>query len=187
MHMLQKYLITSREFYTDTPAVFRSILHEQLASHMPQYALYRDKSNPSYAIQAAHFVEVCSQFESVKSFIHRDIELAQQLQAKGIHLTSKQFNEIEKAKKTGLEVIISTHTHEEVLQAQELGADGVTYSPVFTSPGKGKAKGVEDLEALLQKCSIKVFALGGIVTKKEVDIIEKTAAYGFASIRYFYN
>ncbi len=184
--MLRKYLITSREFYTDTPAVFRSILHEQLALHMPEYALYRDKANPSYALQAAHFVEVCSQFASVKSFIHRDIELAQQLQSRGVHLTSKQFDEIEKAKEAGLEVFISTHTHEEVLEAQRRGADGVTYSPIFTSPGKGEAKGIADLKELLQKVTIKVFALGGIVTQEQVQSIEGTSAYGFASIRYFY-
>ena len=46
--MLKKYLITSREFYTDTPAIFRNILHEQFAQHLPDYALYRDK-NGDYA------------------------------------------------------------------------------------------------------------------------------------------
>ena len=184
--MLKKYLITSREFYTDTPAVFRNILHEQFREHMPDYALYRDKSNPNYDIQAAHFVEVCSQFQGSKSFIHRDADLAKELYAVGVHLTSTQFDKIEYAKSLGLEVIISTHTHDEVLKAQELGADAVTYSPIFTSPGKGNPKGVDDLKELLNKCSIKVFALGGIVENEQVAEIENTTAYGFASIRYFY-
>ena len=48
---MKKYLITSREFYTDTPAIFRSLLHEQFTGYMPEYALYRDKSNPNYSIQ----------------------------------------------------------------------------------------------------------------------------------------
>ena len=184
--MLQKYLITSREFYTDTPAIFRNIVHEQFSEHMPTYALYREKSNPNYDIQAAHFVEVCVQFENIKSFIHRDAELAKKLNATGVHFTSKQFDKIEEAKKMGLEVIISTHTHEEVLEAQRVGADAVTYSPIFSSPGKGEAKGIQDLEELLKKCKIKVFALGGVVDDTHVKQIEKTSAYGFASIRYFY-
>ena len=183
---MNKYLITSREFYTDTPAVFRSILHQQIQQHLPSYVLYRDKSNPDYDTQAEYAVQVCSQFENVKCFIHQKINLAKELNATGVHLTSKQFSEIKKAKDLGLEVIISTHTHEEVLDAQEKGADAVTYSPVFTSPGKGEAKGIIDLEELLKKCSIKVFALGGIVTEDEISQIEKTSAYGFASIRYFY-
>ena len=183
---MKKYLITSREFYTDTPAVFRSILHEQIQIHLPSYVLYRDKSNPDYNTQAEYAVQVCSQFEDVKCFIHQDIDLAKKLNATGVHLTSKQFSEIKKAKDLGLEVIVSTHTHDEVLDAQKEGANAVTYSPIFTSPNKGKAKGVKDLEELLKKCSIKVFALGGIVTEDEILQIEKTSTYGFASIRYFY-
>ena len=183
---MNKYLITSREFYTDTPAVFRSILHEQLKLHMPEYALYRDKSNPNYATQAAHFIEVCNQFANIKGFIHRHVEIATELNAKGVHLTSSQFSEIPHAKSLGLEVIISTHTHEEVLEAQELGADAVTYSPVFASPNKGEPKGIDDLKQLLKKCTIKIFALGGIVTSGHIKEIEDTNAYGFASIRYFY-
>jgi len=183
---MEKYLITSREFYTDTPAVFRSILHEQMQIHAPTYVLYRDKSNPDYDSQAEYLVQVCSQFENVKSFIHQKPALAKELNATGVHLTSKQFDEIADAKELGLEVIISTHSHEEVLKAQEKGADAVTYSPIFTSPGKGKAKGIDDLKALLKKCSIKVFALGGIVEENQVKMIEDSDAYGFASIRYFY-
>lgn len=183
---MQKYLITSREFYTDTPAVFRNILHEQFKKHMPEYALYRDKSNPNYATQAAHFVEVCNQFENIKSFIHRDVDLAKELNAVGVHLTSTQFDKIEYAKSLGLEVIVSTHTHDEVLNAEKLGADYVTYSPIFSSPSKGEPKGIKDLKELLNRCSVKVFALGGIVEAEQVEQIVKTEAFGFSSIRYFY-
>jgi len=152
---------------------------------MPTYALYRDKLNPNYNMQAAHFVEVCSKFEKIKSFIHQDVSLAKELNAAGVHLSSKQFDEISSAKDSGLEVIISTHTHKEVERAQKLGVDAVTYSPIFESPGKGEPKGVDDLNELLGVCSINVFALGGIIEASHVDIIQKTKAYGFASIRYF--
>lgn len=183
---MQKYLITSRQFYTDTPAIFRNILHEQMQKHMPDYALYRDKSNPNYAIQATHFVDVCSQFESIKSFIHQHVDMAKKLNATGVHLTSNQFDEIQYAKEIGLKVIISTHTHEEVLKAQKLGADAVTYSPIFDSPGKGEPKGIEDLKDILKKSAINIFALGGIVTEEQVDILKQIKTYGFASIRHFY-
>jgi len=183
---MKKYLITSREFYTDTPAVFRKILHEQFIKQMPEYALYRDKSNPNYTIQAEHFIEVCNQFMGIKGFIHRDYALAKQLHAHGVHLTSTQFDDIQNAKALGLEVIISTHTHEEVLKAKELGADAVTYSPIFSSPGKAQPKGVEDLKALLELSNMPIFALGGVVTQEHIEILEKIEVFGFASIRYFY-
>ena len=184
--MLKKYLITSREFYTDTPAVFRKVLHQQFVKHLPDYALYRDKSNPNYATQAEHFVEVCAQFEDIKAIIHSDISLAKKLYAYGVHLTSKEFAKIEEAKELGLHVVVSTHSHQEVLEAERLGADYVTYSPIFATPNKGEPKGIEDLEKLLTQSSIKIFALGGIIQEQEVELVAKTKAYGFASIRYFY-
>lgn len=152
---------------------------------MPSYVLYRDKSNTDYELMAAGFVEVCSHFEGVKSFIHQDADLAKKLGAGGVHLTSDQFDEIGHAKGLGLEVIISTHTHEEVLRAQMLGADAVTYSPIFASPGKGEPKGIDDLSELLSKCTVNVFALGGVIDDSHVEMLELTKVYGFASIRYF--
>ncbi len=183
---LQKYLISSPEFYGTNAVDFSSTLHKQLRKYLPGFALYRDKSNLDYALLAADFVEVCNEFENIKSFIHRDADLAKALNARGVHLTSTQFYAIEYAKTLELEVIVSTHTHEEVLRAQQLGADYVTYSPIFSSPGKGKPKGIEDLRELLSKCSIKVFALGGIVYEEQIAQIDKCETYGFASIRYFY-
>lgn len=183
---MQSYLITSREFYTDTSAVFGSILHEKIQIHLPTYALYRDKSNPDYDTQAEYHVKVCSQFENVKSFIHQKPDLANELNATGVHLSSKQFDKIEYASSLGLEVIVSCHTHEDVLKAQKLGADAVCYSPIFSSPGKGDAKGIDDLAQLVKMTNIKIFALGGIIDKSHVEAIESTGAYGFASIRYFY-
>jgi len=183
---MKKYLITSREFYTDTPAIFRNILHQQFMQHKPDFALYRDKLNPNYTLQASHFIEVCSQFENIKSFIHRDISLAKKLNATGVHLTSTQFSEIEYALSLNLEVIISTHSYDEVLTAQKLGVHYVTYSPIFTSPNKGVPKGVENLKELLLETDINVFALGGIVTEQHLQDISQTNIFGFASIRYFY-
>lgn len=171
---MKKYLITSS-----------ASCHEQLKVHLPEFALYRDKSNTHYDTLASNFVEVCNQFESIKCFIHQKVDLAQKLGACGVHLTSQQFEGIGYAKELGLEVIISTHTHEEVLKAQKLGADYVTYSPIFASPDKSEPKGIDDLKELLKKCDIKIFALGGIVDSYHIESINKTGTYGFASIRYF--
>jgi len=84
-----------------------------------------------------------------------------------------------------LYVIISTHTHEEALKAQTLGADAITYSPIFPSPNKGEPKGLEDLKEIVDKIEIPIFALGGITTEEQVNTVLATGAYGFASIRYF--
>ncbi len=183
---MQKYLMTSREFYGDTSSVFCSNLCKQIEKHRPEFVLYRDKSAQNYDEIAAAFVAECKKFENLKSFLHQESVLAKKLGASGVHLTSSQFDMVAEAKKMGLFVIISTHTNEEVLRAQMLGADAVTYSPIFASPNKGEPKGIEDLREVLEICTIKVFALGGIVTGEHVAMIEQTKAHGFASIRYFY-
>ncbi|MDY0123271.1 thiamine phosphate synthase [Sulfurimonas sp.] len=183
---MQKYLITSEEFYGTTPELFRSKLDAQIQKHKPSYALYRDKANPNYKELAAVFADVCRGYKGLKCFLHQDAELANKLGVSGVHLTSAQFEEIQEAKRMGLFVIISTHTQEELLRAQKLGADAVTYSPIFASPNKGEPKGVEELKRILDISYIKVFALGGIVTQEQVEMIEESKAYGFASIRYFY-
>jgi len=170
---IKKYLITA------TPSCF------QLRKHMPDFALYRDKENENYATEAQNFVQMCKPLKELKVFLHQDYELAAKLGANGVHLTSQQFDDIPKAKVLGLEVIISTHTHDEVHIAEAMGADYVTYSPIFTSPGKGEPKGVQDLQTIVSQTDIGIFALGGIVTQEEVGQIQESGAYGFASIRYF--
>jgi len=183
---MKKYLITSPEFYTDTPAIFTQKLHKQIRKHKPDYVLYRDKQTSRYKGMAKVFLDVALKYKNIKAFLHTDVELAAQLNAYGIHLPSTAFDKIKEAKDLGLKVIISTHTKEEVLNAESLGAEYVTYSPIFATPNKGKPKGVDDLKALLSQTQIKVFALGGIVEQKELDLIAKSGVYGFASIRYFY-
>jgi len=71
------------------------------------------------------------------------------------------------------------------MMAKQSGADAITYSPVFDSPGKGEPKGLEDLKELVAKINIPVFALGGILSEDQIHQVAECGAYGFASIRYF--
>ena len=152
---------------------------------MPDFALYRDKENENYRLEAENFVQMTQPFKRLKSFLHRDYNLADTLGYTGVHLTSTQFADIPKAKALGLEVVISTHTFDEVIKAEKLGADYVTYSPIFLTPNKGEPKGVADLKKVVAASQIKIFALGGIIDEKQIKEIEDTGAFGFASIRYF--
>jgi len=174
---MKKYLIATSDFKT--------VLDEQIRKHKPEYVLYRDKENPNYKADAIEFVKMCKKYNNLKCFLHREIDLAKSLGADGVHLTSTQFDKVEYAKSLGLEVIVSTHTKEEVLDMQNKGANGVTYSPIFHSPHKGQPKGVADLAEVVNMFDIKVFALGGIISQDQINQIEKTNCYGFASIRYF--
>jgi len=149
--------------------------------------VYRDKSSLNYASNAKDFLDECQKYNFKKILLHTDYELAHKLNADGVHLNSTQFNKIVLAKSLGLFVIMSIHTKEEALNAQNLGADMVTYSPIFTTPNKGEPKGVEELQKLTTLLNIPIIALGGIVTKEHIEQCKKSGASGFASIRYFTN
>ncbi len=181
------YLITDRRYYTETPAVFRANVHGALKKHLPDLALYRDPHNPDYAVLAEHFLETCAQFPDTKGLLHRDIDLAVRLGAWGVHLTSRQPDEIVRAKAAGLFTVQSTHTLEEIRRACAFGADAVTYSPIFATPGKGSPKGLEDLNKTAGKIDLPVIALGGIVSPEQIEAVKAAGAAGFASIRYFAN
>ena len=183
---MKKYLITSPNFYTDIPQVFEKKLEEQIQKHQPNFVLLRDKQTTAYIVLANSFMKVMKNHPKIKAFLHDDINLAVELNASGVHLPSYSFDKITKAKSKNLEVIVSTHTMDEVLKAEKFHANYVTYSPIFFSPNKGKPKGIENLLEILKVTNINIFALGGIVNKEEVSLIQKTKVYGFASIRYFY-
>jgi len=147
--------------------------------------VYRDKKNEISTHDAQKFLDTARKYAFDKVLLHTDIALAKELEADGVHLSSTQFQEIEKAKKYGLFVVISTHSIDEAKKAEALGADMVTYSPIFTTPGKGEPVGLDRLRALTSAVDIPVIALGGILTNAQVDACRISGACGFASIRYF--
>ena len=147
--------------------------------------LYRDKYNPSYAWNAERFVTAVRSYHSAKAILHGDEELADRLGADGVHFPSASLERIPRAKTLGLYTVASTHSLDEVLRAQYLGADAVTLSPLFPTPGKGPALGIERFKEIVATAEIPVIALGGIVDDKSLLQIWETGAAGFASIRYF--
>ena len=152
-------------------------------SHKASMIVYRDKSTKNYDENAKLFVSAAKDFDKV--LLHGDYILAKQYHADGVHLKSTQFEDIRKAKALGLFVIVSTHSKAEAKEAEALGADMITFSPVFHTPNKGKAVGLECLNEVVSSVRIPVLALGGILTQRQIDACADVGAKGFASIRYF--
>jgi thiamine-phosphate pyrophosphorylase len=80
----------------------------------------------------------------------------------------------------GLLIGRSCHTIDEVRTAH---ADLITFGPVFSSPGKGPASG---LELLAEACRAnrEVYALGGVTWENAASCMQAGAA-GIAGIRLF--
>lgn len=111
-----------------------------------------------------------------KVLINERADIAIAAGADGVHLPASAPN----LTWPGLVVGRSCHTVEEVRRA---GADFVTFGPVFESPGKGAAVG---LDLLREACRTgpPVFALGGVTWQNAAACIEAGAA-GVSGIRLF--
>ena len=145
--------------------------------------VYRDKSNSS--MYDVEFVKAAKAFDFEKVIIHGDPVSANDAGADGVHLSSVQLGEIPDAKAMDLFVVVSTHSIEELKNAELLGADMATFSPIFETPNKGLPVGLEVLEYAISQVNIPVLALGGILTQEQIRACEIAGASGFASIRYF--
>ena len=176
-----RYAITDPSFFTTTQEKQNYLSHIKA-----EYVLFRDKINSNYKEQAMIFLTL-SQGMGFKRILHRDYNLAFNLKADGVHLASNQLKDIQKSKELGLWTAISCHSIKEIKEARNLGADVATLSPIFNTPNKGEPKGIEELKKAVECCDIKIIALGGIITKEHIEQINSTNAFGFASIRYFYN
>lgn len=113
-----------------------------------------------------------------KIFINSRSDIAWATGADGVHLpSSAPVQTLDR-----LLVFRSCHTLAEVQEAQ---ADFVTFGPVFDTPGKGEAVGLDTLRkaCLLGKV---VFALGGVTWDNAAACME-AGAKGIAGIRLFQN
>lgn len=82
-----------------------------------------------------------------------------------------------------LSVGVSTHSVDRAVTAAQSGADYIFYGPVFSTPGKGNAIGLESLEILCEVMTrTPVIGLGGIDAGNCVSILDAGAA-GIAAIR----
>ena len=183
---MKSYLITDPSCYSDLSS-FQDYLQKAFAKQ-PHYAAFRDKKNKDILPYAKEFLSIARQKGISKLLLNKEWRLAATLGYDGVHLTSTQFHEIADAKAKGLFTFISTHTIEEGIKAAKEGADAVTISPIFASPGKGEPKGMVYLTRYLETIKplgVEVFALGGVVSSEQIALLQESVVDGFASIRYF--
>lgn len=183
---LISYLITDPKYYSNNLDKFEKKLREVLNSKKVNMATFRDKESKNFEELATVFVKVCKEFKIQNILINTNYKLAKKLGAHGVHLTSKQFDKIKKAKALDLYTVISCHNYKDIENAQKQHVNAITYSPIFESPGKTDPKGMAKFRQTVRVYEdLDIIALGGIIDESQVEQISKTRAYGFASIRYF--
>ncbi|MFB6356563.1 MAG: thiamine phosphate synthase [bacterium] len=117
------------------------------------------------------------------------IDLGILARADGIHRSQSAVSEntIRQIGKSDWIIGVSTHSDWEIHNAQVLGADYVTYGPVFTTNshperGRNEIPGVEGLKNVCNRFDIPILALGGVRTDN-IEACLNAGADGVASIR----
>ncbi len=110
------------------------------------------------------------------------VDVARCFDGVGVHLPEDGLSIPDARRILGFERPIgaSAHSAEDAIARRREGADLVTLSPIFTSPGKGKALGLQALRDAVSAGGI--YALGGI-DEQNLDAVLETGVEGVAAIR----
>jgi thiamine-phosphate pyrophosphorylase len=125
--------------------------------------------------------------------INDRLDVACVLQAAGVHLGEKSLptgeaKRLAKQRRAGEFLVgVSVHSLQAARQAEDSGADYMTFGPVFATPAKaqfGPPQGIEKLKQICDEVKIPVLAIGGITAENARHCLEAGAS-GIAAIRLF--
>ncbi len=114
------------------------------------------------------------------------LDVAMALDTSGVHLRSNSLPVDVARRMLGPDRLIgvSAHSRDEVVQAEEQGADFVVLGPVYATQSKdryGPPIGLRPLEDSATRCRIPVFAIGGM-TPARVRDVRRAGAFGVAVV-----
>lgn len=175
MCMYKKICITNRNLTNDLPRqVARSI------DEGADMIILREKDLPEneYRLLAKEIMNICNKKDAICT-LHSFWQIAMELGCRNIHLTMDGVRKIPQEAREHFNVVgVSTHTVEEAMECEKLGASYVTASPIYETQCKPDvaARGLQYLSDVVNAVSIPVFALGGISNENSNECIEAGAS-----------
>jgi len=185
---LRVYLITDRSLFPENQLL--ESIEAALKGGIRDLQL-REKDLPlDKLFSLARVLRQLTRRYDARLYINDRLDIALMVEADGVHLPEAGLpaNEV-KARYPHLLVGVSTHSMEGAKQAQDNGADFITFSPIFDTPSKreyGAPQGLDRLAEVTRAVSLPVVALGGINLENLVDV-RKQGAHGVALIRGIWN
>jgi thiamine-phosphate pyrophosphorylase len=148
----------------------------------------KDLSGRALRALAQELLQICHA-GGARLLINDRIDVALAVGADGVHLPADSFPVADARRLLGPDSLIgvSTHSLEEVLEAEREGADFAVFGPVFETPSKatqGPPQGLDRLGHVTASTSLPVFAIGGI-TAARVPAVRHAGAHGIAAIGAF--
>jgi thiamine-phosphate pyrophosphorylase len=179
------YLITDRKLFSSSENLMMAV-EEGLSAGVKAVQLReKDLSTRELLNLAYAFRELTAHFNA-KLFINDRLDVAMSVGADGVHLGQSGIpaNAIRKVLGDKMLIGCSTHSFAEASEAEKLGADFITFGPLFKTPSKlqyGEPVGLEALREVTKRIKIPVFGIGGIKTE-EIDEVISAGASGIAVI-----
>ncbi|NOZ66065.1 MAG: thiamine phosphate synthase [Alphaproteobacteria bacterium] len=173
-------------FITDQNAVPEP---EKIVARLPDYCavIFRDYDHPLREKAGRKLSEACRK-KGLPFLVARDISLAEELLADGIHLPQGLMQQAPQVRAKYPHWIITAACHDmaSVMDANNLPLDAVLIAPVFPTlshPGT-RSLGLPMVKEMTASVTVPLYALGG-VTKKNAGQLIGSGIAGIAAIRGF--
>ncbi|MDH4082667.1 MAG: thiamine phosphate synthase [Nitrospira sp.] len=163
-----------------------AVLSQAIMVGVPAIQL-RERDLPTgELLSLAQEVHALAAPRAVPLIVNDRVDLVLALNLAGVHLRANSLPVSAARQLVGSDRLIgiSTHSVEEVRQANDDGADYIIFGPIFETPSKrsfGAPLGVDLLADVCRNSSIPIFAIGGI-TCERVREVRQAGAYGVAVI-----
>jgi len=138
-------------------------------------------------LKLAQEIQIICQKRDLKLIIGKDINLAKEISADGVHFSDHDnFLDDYKKIKDNFFTSCSFHSKESILKYKNLDLDLRFLSPIFTTTSHKYQKplGIEYLKELTEEYKIKICPLGGINTKNITEL-QNLNISGIAGIDFF--
>lgn len=159
------YLITGRGETLGRNLEF--VVEEALRGGVRAVQLRDKGANTKELYETAQELRRLTSRYGAKLFLNDRVDVALAVDADGVHIGSSSLPLYKVRRLLGERKLIgvSCHNKTQAITAQEMGADFITFGPVFYTASKaqyGEPVGLEKLNQVAEMLQIPVFALGGI-------------------------
>ncbi len=180
------YLITDRRLFSAQNDLLTAVEEALLAGVRAVQLREKDLSTRELLEMADRFREITGR-HNAKLFINDRLDIALNVEADGVHLGQSGIpvHAVRKVVKDKFLIGCSTHSEKEAMEAEEGGADFITFGPLFHTPSKlkyGQPVGLEALREVSKKITVPIFGIGGIKSENIKDVLDAGAS-GIALIR----
>ena len=172
----KKICITNRKLVKEP---YFERIEKLAASKEMDMIILREKDLPEteYEKLAGEVLKICRKYDQL-CMLHSFTDVARRLDHPYIHLPMQlSLHMTQEERKYFKKIGVSTHSLEEALTVQEMGASYITASHIFATACKAglEPKGLEFLKEITRAMKIDVYALGGIHPDNMEQCIEAGA------------